>query len=111
MDKGRWTTAPVIEAAPTIVKPADREGISVRLRTMDVSLGYFDGDDTKYAVDKVSVDVPERGFVGVMGPSGSGKSSLLYLLSGLKRPTQGAIELDGRPYSTLGEKQLTQVRR
>jgi putative ABC transport system ATP-binding protein len=46
-----------------------------------------------------------------MGPSGSGKSSLLYLLSGLKRPTAGDVELDGRSLHQLDERALTRLRR
>lgn len=81
------------------------------LRACAVSLAYFDGDRTNYAVSDVSLEIPARGFVGVMGPSGSGKSSLLYLLSGLKRPTAGDVEFEGRRYARLNEKALTQLRR
>ncbi len=76
-----------------------------------MSLAYFDGDRTTYAVEGVSLETPERGFIGVMGPSGSGKSSLLYLLSGLKRATGGEVELDGTPYSRLSGRELTVLRR
>src|SRR6185503_6341745 len=82
-----------------------------RLRALDVSLGYFDGDTTTYAVDRVSIEIPRQGFIGIMGPSGSGKSSLLYLLSGLKRPTLGDVEMDGLAFSRLGERELTGLRR
>ena len=82
-----------------------------RLRARSVSLAYFDGDTTSFAVENVSLDIPSRGFVGIMGPSGSGKSSLLYLLSGLKRASAGEIEIDGAPYSRLSERELTHLRR
>ncbi len=108
MDEGR---AALAEIAPRASGDRDERKRAVRMRAVDVSLGYFDGDRTTYAVDGASLELPEKGFVGVMGPSGSGKSSLLYLLSGLKRPTSGVIELDGRPYSSLSERQITQVRR
>jgi len=81
------------------------------LRAHCMSLAYFDGDRTTYAVSGVSLGIPTRGFVGVMGPSGSGKSSLLYLLSGLKRPTEGDVEFGGVAYSRLDERALTQMRR
>src|SRR5438874_8010339 len=81
------------------------------LKACGVTLAYGDGDRVTRAVDDVSITIQERGFVGVIGPSGSGKSSLLYLLSGLKRPTAGDVELDGNRYSRLGERELTQLRR
>lgn len=81
------------------------------LRAREVSLAYGDGDQISHAICGVSIDLPERGFVGVMGPSGSGKSSLLYLLSGLKRPTEGSVTYGGRVYGEMSEKSLVQLRR
>src|SRR5438874_3661140 len=81
------------------------------LKACGVTLAYGDGDRITRAVDDVSLAIPARGFVGVIGPSGSGKSSLLYLLSGLKRPTAGEVELDAAHYSRLGERELTRLRR
>jgi putative ABC transport system ATP-binding protein len=45
-----------------------------------------------------------------MGPSGSGKSSLLYLLGGLDRPTKGEIEINGQQISKLNEDGLARYR-
>jgi putative ABC transport system ATP-binding protein len=81
------------------------------LRAEDLNLAYGDGDQVTFAVANVSLDLPERGFIGIMGPSGSGKSSLLYLLSGLKRPTAGTIAFRGRDYGSLDERALVQLRR
>lgn len=49
-------------------------------------------------------------FVSIMGPSGSGKSSLLYLLGLLDMPTSGSILLDGEPVTTLTEREIARVR-
>lgn len=81
------------------------------LRTENVSLRYGDGDKLTYAVQDVSAAFPERGFCGIMGPSGSGKSSLLYLLSGLKQPTGGAVWYGERSLSGMGEKERARIRR
>ena len=59
----------------------------------------------------MDLEIPARGFIGIMGPSGSGKSSLLYLLSGLKRPTTGAVSVDDSAIGGLPERQLASVRR
>jgi branched-chain amino acid transport system ATP-binding protein len=47
-------------------------------------------------VADVSLQVAEGEFIGIIGPNGAGKTSLFNLLSGLLRPTAGAVELDGR---------------
>ncbi|HLV79072.1 MAG TPA: ABC transporter ATP-binding protein [Chthonomonadaceae bacterium] len=81
------------------------------LRAEHVSLSYFDGDQTTYAVRDISLSLPERGFFGIMGPSGSGKSSLLYLLNGLKRPTSGDVLYDGKSLGRMGEAERVRLRR
>jgi len=43
----------------------------------------------------ISIEVPERGIVAVLGANGAGKSSTLRAISGLLRPSQGTIELNG----------------
>ena len=46
-----------------------------------------------------------------MGPSGSGKSTLMHLLAGLDKPTGGSVTVDGQEIATLGDRDLTQLRR
>jgi len=67
----------------------------------NLRLVYRDAAQEVRAVDGVTVDVRAGEFVGLLGPSGSGKSSLLYLLAGLKLPTDGEAAFDGRSYGTL----------
>ena len=71
------------------------------LRGLNLTLTYQDGDTTLDAVHDVSVAIEDHQYVGILGPSGSGKSSLLYLLSGLRKPTGGEGTLDGRAYSKI----------
>lgn len=58
----------------------------------------------------VDLDVYPGEVVGLIGPSGSGKSSLLHAAGLLERPDAGLIALDGRDCSKLSERQRTQVR-
>jgi ABC-type sugar transport system ATPase subunit len=61
-------------------------------------------------VDGVNLEIERGQFVAIMGPSGSGKSSLLYLLGLLDVPTQGRVWLDGEDTSTYREDELADRR-
>lgn len=59
-----------------------------------ITLVYPDGDTTLTAVDDVSIAIPSGTTTALLGPSGSGKSSLLAVAGGLTRPTSGAVRID-----------------
>jgi lipoprotein-releasing system ATP-binding protein len=61
-------------------------------------------------VRDVNLSVDQGEFVSIVGPSGSGKSSLLYLLGLLDVPTQGELYLEGIETSTLDDHELAQLR-
>ncbi len=54
----------------------------------------------------VSLDLPEKGVLGLVGPNGSGKSSLLRLLAGLRRGTGGAVYVDGRDITRIRRSEI-----
>lgn len=81
------------------------------LQGENLRLAYQDGDATVDAVHDVSVAVADHQFVGILGPSGSGKSSLLYLLSGLRKPTGGEVYLDDRAYGKMSDRERVALRR
>jgi putative ABC transport system ATP-binding protein len=81
------------------------------LQGEDLTLIYQDGEFTIDAVHDVSIAVDDHQFIGILGPSGSGKSSLLYLLSGLRRASGGEIYLDDRAYSKMSERERVALRR
>jgi len=58
------------------------------------NVDYYYGKDTAYeikALDNISVDLRKNEFVGIIGHTGSGKSTFLQLLNGLERPTSGEV--------------------
>ena len=61
-------------------------------------------------VRDVNLAIMPREFIAITGPSGSGKSSLLYLLGLLDLPTSGEILIDGRSTTTMTEKERARVR-
>ncbi|GHJ51165.1 ABC transporter ATP-binding protein [Nonomuraea sp. TT08I-71] len=52
-------------------------------------------------VDSVYLDLAPGEFLGVIGPNGAGKTSLFNLITGLRRPTEGRILLDGEDVTEL----------
>lgn len=71
----------------------------VVLHARGLALAYGDGPRRVRAVEALDLEVARGEFVGLVGPSGSGKSSLLFLLAGLRRPSAGEVRLLGRPLS------------
>ncbi len=67
------------------------------LETKDLTYEYGVGTPfRKVAVDKVSISIRQGEFLGVIGHTGSGKSTLIQLLNGLLKPSSGQVLLDGR---------------
>jgi putative ABC transport system ATP-binding protein len=81
------------------------------LQGENLTLTYQDGETTLDAVHDVSIAIEDHQFIGILGPSGSGKSSLLYLLSGLRQATQGETYLDGRAYGKMSSRERVALRR
>jgi putative ABC transport system ATP-binding protein len=77
----------------------------------DLARRYGEGDTAVDALRDVSLDVSRGQLTTVMGPSGSGKSTLMHILAGLDRPTSGSVQIDGTEITTLGDTDLTKLRR
>ncbi len=80
------------------------------IEAKSASLVYKDHGKDVYAVNAVEISVAQGEFVGILGPSGSGKSSLLYLLSGLKTPSSGDVFYNGESISNMTDLQRAKVR-
>jgi putative ABC transport system ATP-binding protein len=77
----------------------------------DVTRRYGEGETAVDALRGVSVDIAPGKATAVMGPSGSGKSTLMHILAGLDKPTSGDVRVAGREITTLGDDELTKLRR
>ena len=78
---------------------------SGRIDVDDVSFAYRDDN---LVLQNITLSVPSRSFVALVGHTGSGKSTLASLLMGYYPLTQGDIRLDGRSLSTLSHGVLRQ---
>jgi ABC-type lipoprotein export system ATPase subunit len=81
------------------------------IRLRGVSKLYRKGRETIRALDGVDLDIAGKLMAAVVGPSGSGKSSLLHVVGAMDRPTSGDILVAGQPLNTLREAALTRFRR
>ncbi|MDR1186914.1 MAG: ABC transporter ATP-binding protein [Bifidobacteriaceae bacterium] len=72
---------------------------------------YGTGHTAVRALDHIEVAFAGGQLTAIMGPSGSGNSTLLHCLAGLDRPTSGTVTLGGRIISGLPERALTRLRR
>jgi putative ABC transport system ATP-binding protein len=63
-----------------------------------------------HALDHISLHVTKGEWISIMGPSGSGKSSLVNLIGCLDRPTSGEIWLDGQNVAGISSAELNRVR-
>ena len=62
------------------------------------------------ALQGVTLSINDGDFTALMGPSGCGKSTLLHLLGCLDRPTRGKVQFNEQDVTSLGDRQLTQIR-
>ena len=60
----------------------------------DVTKTYKMGDETIYALNKVSLNIDKGDFFAIVGPSGSGKSTLANIIGGLDKPDSGDVIVD-----------------
>lgn len=80
------------------------------IRLQHIERVFMVGDEEVHALRDVSMTAAAGEYIAIMGPSGSGKSSLLNILGLLDRPDSGTYELDGTLVSELDEKQQAAIR-
>jgi putative ABC transport system ATP-binding protein len=80
------------------------------IELQDVHKTYKIGDTEVRALRGVTYAVDEGDFLAIMGPSGSGKSSLMNILGCLDKPTSGKYLLEGQDVSLLDKNALARIR-
>ena len=81
------------------------------IRARDVTLTFGNGAESTPVLKGVDLDVAPGERLAILGASGSGKSSLMAVLSGLERASGGSADVLGRDFTTLDEDGLAQARR
>ena len=90
---------------PATGSDLDGRDCLVRIRGLSFSRG------SRVVFERVDLDIPRGAVTAVMGPSGTGKTTLLKLISGQLRPDEGSIEVDGEPVHLLSRAALYRLRR
>ena len=81
------------------------------LKIEHLSKVYGEGENAVRAVDDVSFTVEKGEFLAIIGPSGSGQSTLLHILGGVDRPTSGKVYMNGQDVYAQDEEALAIFRR
>ena len=77
----------------------------------NVTLSFGEGEAKTEVLKGIDLDVHEGETIAILGPSGSGKSSLMAVLSGLEQVSGGTVEVAGTDFGKLDEDALARARR
>ena len=98
---------PIIAAAAEMTEDRREPGeLSGEIEFSGVTFRYIEGGAK--VLDDITLRIPRGEYVAIVGPSGSGKSSLFRLLLGFERPEAGTIFYDGKALNTI---EINAVRR
>lgn len=81
------------------------------IEARDVTLRLGNGDAAVDVLRGLTLDVPAGQRIAILGPSGSGKSSAMAVLSGMERATSGSVRVAGAEFTTMDEDGLARARR
>jgi putative ABC transport system ATP-binding protein len=80
------------------------------VQVKDVIKSFWVGGGEVTILKGISFDVKKGEFVSIVGPSGNGKSTLLNMITGIDRPTDGQVVVTGREITKMSENQLAEWR-
>jgi len=90
------------------MKPSDNNCF---IQIEKISKSFREGDYTRQVLNGCSLCINKGEFLAIIGKSGTGKSTLLNLISGIDQPDEGSISLDHRNLTELNEQERTLFRR
>jgi len=93
-----------LERGSDMVGSVDKQVPLVSIRGLRFSRG------SRVIFDGVDIDIPRGKVTAIMGPSGTGKTTLLKLIGGQLRPSAGTIHVDGQDIHRLGNQDLYRLR-
>lgn len=91
--------------------PGPHTGQSPVIAARDLRLTLGSGESAVEILKGIDLAVPQGQTLALLGPSGSGKSSLMAVLSGLERATSGALSVAGEDFAAMDEDALARARR
>lgn len=98
-------TSPAYTPAPAAIGPRN----TILARDLRLTLGS--GDSAVEILKGIDLAVPDGQTLALLGPSGSGKSSLMAVLCGLERASSGTLEVAGQDFAGMDEDGLARARR
>lgn len=92
----------------SLIMPALQSKIAIVAQ--DIVRTFHIGENDIEVLKGVTLEVSKGETLFLVGPSGAGKTSLLYTLAGLERPNSGQVILDGKPFYELARREQARVR-
>ncbi|MCM1083080.1 MAG: ABC transporter ATP-binding protein [Clostridium sp.] len=81
------------------------------IRIKDLKKQYGTGSAACIALNKISLELPEKKFIAITGKSGSGKTTLLNMIGLIDKPNSGSIEVNGKDILKFNKKEIREYRR
>ena len=85
--------------------------MNILYKLKNINLNYLLNGDNIKILENINFEIKKNERVAIIGESGSGKTSLLMLMSGLESPTNGSIVFDKEDLSKINEKRRTEIRK
>ncbi|OGW38327.1 MAG: ABC transporter ATP-binding protein [Nitrospirae bacterium GWD2_57_9] len=80
------------------------------IKTRDITKVYNGSSVQTQALRGASIDLPRGSFTAIVGPSGHGKSTLMHIIGGLDRPTEGTVFINEQELSRMDNAGLAKLR-
>ena len=85
--------------------------MNILYKLKNINLNYLLNGNNIKILKNINFEIKKNERIAIIGESGSGKTSLLMLMSGLEKPTNGSIVFDKEDLSKINEKRRTEIRR